>query len=172
MTSTQEKIARNEAPQEIGGKFLTFGLGDEEFGVQILRVREIIGLMDITAVPQMPSYMKGVINLRGKVIPVIDLRSKFGLPSVAATEQTCVIVVDVGQDVGIMVDRVSEVADIADQAIEPPPQVGVATDTQFILGMGKVEETVKILLDIDAVLDTPEIAAVARQAKTEQAVEA
>jgi purine-binding chemotaxis protein CheW len=143
--------------QELGGKFLTFGLGDEEFGVQILKVREIIGLMEITAVPQMPSYVKGVINLRGKVIPVMSLRLKFGLPEVEDTEQTCVIVVDVGREVGIVVDHVSEVADISDADIEPAPSVGFGTSTKFILGMGKVSDAVKILLDIDSVVDRAEL---------------
>jgi purine-binding chemotaxis protein CheW len=158
MTNAATRRQEQEAgTQELGGKFLTFGLGEEEFGVQILKVREIIGLMEITAVPQMPSYVKGVINLRGKVIPVMSLRLKFGLPEVADTEQTCVIVVDVGRDVGIVVDHVSEVADISDADIEPAPAVGYGTSTQFILGMGKVNDAVKILLDIDSVVDRAEL---------------
>jgi purine-binding chemotaxis protein CheW len=106
----------------------------------------------------MPHYVKGVINLRGKVIPVMSLRQKFGLTEVEDTEQTCVIVVDVGRDVGIVVDRVSEVVDIADNNIEPPPSVGYGTSTKFILGMGKVNDAVKILLDIDSVLDQEALA--------------
>jgi purine-binding chemotaxis protein CheW len=137
----------------LGGKYLTFKLGDEEYGVQILKVREIIGLMDITKVPQMPEYVKGVINLRGKVIPVIDLRSKFGLPSVEYTEQTCIIVIDVGGMVGTIVDSVQEVADIAGDQIEPPPPLGNDVNNEFILGLAKAKENVKILLDIDRVLD-------------------
>jgi purine-binding chemotaxis protein CheW len=138
----------------MSGKYLTFKLADEEYGVEILRVREINGLMDITAVPKMPNYMKGVINLRGKVIPVVDLRLKFALPEIAHSEQTCIIVVDVGKEVGIIVDTVSEVLDIKGDNIEPPPQMGGAVDTSFILGMGKVGDAVKILLAIEKVLTT------------------
>ena len=134
------------------GKYLTFKLLDEEYGLEIIRVREIIGVMGITAVPQMPPFMKGVINLRGKVIPVIDLRLKFGFNEIEYTEQTCIIVVDVGKEIGIIVDTVSEVLDISSDRIEPPPSVGTSTDTTFILGMGKVGDAVKILLDIDKVL--------------------
>jgi len=149
-----------------GGKYLTFKLADEEYGVEILKVREINGLMDITAVPQMPVYMKGVINLRGKVIPVIDLRLKFGLEEIESTEQTCIIVVDVGKEIGIIVDTVSEVLDISGENVEPPPDMGASLDTAFILGMGKVGEAVKILLDIDQVLTTDELTNLASAATT------
>jgi len=140
-----------------GGKYLTFKLADEEYGVEILKVREINGVMDITAVPQMPSFMKGVINLRGKVIPVIDLRRRFGIEEIEHTEQTCIIVVDVGKEIGIITDTVSEVLDIPGANIEPPPSMGGSVDTSFILGMGKVGEAVKILLDIDKVLTNEEL---------------
>jgi len=149
------KAGSNET--DYGGKYLTFKLSGEEYGVEILKVREINGLMDITAVPRMPTYMKGVINLRGKVIPVIDLRLKFGLVEAEHTDQTCIIVVDVGQEVGIIVDTVSEVLDIPSANIEPPPTMGGGVDTSFILGMGKVGEAVKILLDINQVLTTDEL---------------
>ena len=155
---SQDQLAT--AQQDLGGKYLTFKLADEEYGVEILKVREIIGLMGITAVPRMPAYMKGVINLRGKVIPVIDLRLKFGLCEIEHTEETCIIVVDVGREVGIIVDTVSEVMDVVSSAIEPPPAMGNDVDTSFILGMGKVEDAVKILLDIDKVLTGKELAAV------------
>ncbi|MBU0509416.1 chemotaxis protein CheW [bacterium] len=135
------------------GKYLTFGLGKEEFGLEILRVREIIGIMHTTAVPEMPPYVKGVINLRGKVIPVIDIRLKFGMPEVERTSETCIIVVDVdGNLMGIIVDHVSEVLDIRMEEIEDAPNIGVATDNRFILGMAKVKGQVKILLDIGWVL--------------------
>lgn len=139
------------------GKYLTFALGQEEFGLEILKVREIIGFMDITAVPQTPSHVKGVINLRGQVIPVIDLRSKFGMEEAEVTEQTCIIVVEIDQDgsnyqTGIVVDHVSEVLDIAQADIEDAPQFGSTVNTEFILGMGKIGDSVKILLDIDRVL--------------------
>jgi len=135
-----------------GGKYLTFNLADEEYGLEILKVREIIGIMDITAVPQMPPHVKGVINLRGKVIPVVDLRLKFDMESAEYTDATCVIVVDVGTLMGIIVDTVQEVLDIDDTEIDPPPPLGASVDTSFILGMGKVKDAVKILLDIDKVL--------------------
>ncbi len=146
-------------------KYLTFKLADEEYGVEILKVREINGVMDITAVPRMPVYMKGVINLRGKVIPVVDLRLKFGLDEIEQTEETCIIVVDVGKEIGIIVDTVSEVLDIKGENIEPPPALGGSVDTSFILGMGKVGDAVKILLHIDKVLTTDELIDIASTAK-------
>ncbi len=139
------------------GKYLTFALSQEEYGLEILKVREIIGYIDVTAVPQTPHYVKGVINLRGQVIPVVDLRAKFGMEITGVTEQTCIIVVEIAHgnrtfNTGIVVDRVQEVLDIAGQSIEEAPQFGAAVDTDFILGMGKVGDSVKILLDIDKVL--------------------
>ena len=139
------------------GKYLTFALGPEEYGLEILKVREIIGYMEITAVPQTPHYVKGVINLRGQVIPVVDLRAKFGMETTGVTEETCIIVVEISQyaqkySTGIVVDHVQEVLDIAGKDIEEAPQFDTSVDTDFILGMGKIGETVKILLDIDRVL--------------------
>ena len=143
-------------------KFLTFLLGDEEYGLEILRVREIIGIMAITAVPRMPDYVRGVINLRGRVIPVVDLRVKFSLERIEDTKETCIIVVDLGEILmGIVVDRVSEVLDIAESNIEEAPAFGVNVDTEFILGMGKVQERVVILLDIRKVLSVGEISMLA-----------
>jgi purine-binding chemotaxis protein CheW len=153
-TLTQEKQTHRQVR---GGKYLTFSLANEEYGLEILKVREIIGIMDITAVPQMPPYVKGVINLRGKVIPVIDLRLKFGLEPAEYTDQTCIVVVDVGTLTGIIVDTVQEVLDIDSSQIDPPPPLGGSIDTSFVLGMGKVKDDVKILLDIDKVLDADEI---------------
>ncbi|MCP4045669.1 MAG: purine-binding chemotaxis protein CheW [Gammaproteobacteria bacterium] len=139
------------------GKYLTFALGAEEYGLEILKVREIIGYMEITAVPQTPHEVKGVINLRGQVIPVVDLRARFGMETTGVTDQTCIIVVEICQgsrnfSTGIVVDHVQEVLDIDAQDIEEAPQFGSSVDTNFILGMGKVGDTVKILLDIDKVL--------------------
>jgi len=139
------------------GKYLTFALAQEEYGLEILKVREIIGYMEITAVPQTPHHVKGVINLRGQVIPVVDLRAKFGMDTTDVTEETCIIVVEIAQDsrtfqTGIVVDHVQEVLDIAGAEIENAPQFGSSVDTDFILGMGKIGESVKILLDIDKVL--------------------
>ena len=147
------------APQDASGKYLTFLLDNEEYGLEILKVRELIGIMGITKVPQTPDFVEGVINLRGKVIPVIDLRSKFGLPRAEYNEATCIIVVDVGMLMGIIVDTVQEVHDISANNIEPPPNLGSAVDTDFILGMGKVNDGVKILLDIDKVLTSQELVA-------------
>jgi len=142
---------------EKDGKYLTFALAHEEYGLEILKVREIIGYMEITAVPQTPHHVKGVINLRGQVIPVIDLRAKFGMETTGVTEETCIIVVEITQDdrqfsTGIVVDHVQEVLDIAGGDIEEAPQFGSSVNTDFILGMGKIGDTVKILLDIDKVL--------------------
>jgi len=139
------------------GKYLTFALANEEYGLEILKVREIIGYIDVTAVPQTPSHVKGVINLRGQVIPVVDLRAKFGMATTAVTDETCIIVVEITQsgrkfNTGIVVDRVQEVLDIAGEDIEEAPQFGGSVDTDFILGMGKIGDKVKILLDIDRVL--------------------
>jgi purine-binding chemotaxis protein CheW len=139
------------------GKYLTFALANEEYGLEILKVREIIGYIDVTAVPQTPHYVKGVINLRGQVIPVVDLRAKFGMETADVTEQTCIVVVEIteGQrtcSTGIIVDGVQEVLDIPAASIEEAPQFDAAMDTDFILGMGKVGDSVKILLDINRVL--------------------
>lgn len=158
MVEIAEKIEQvNKALLEKEGKYLTFALGSEEYGLEILKVREIIGYMEITAVPQTPHHVKGVINLRGQVIPVIDLRSKFGMETAEITEESCIIVVEISADghsfsTGIVVDHVSEVIDIAGDDIEEAPQFGSSVDTSFILGMGKIQDTVKILLDIDKVL--------------------
>jgi purine-binding chemotaxis protein CheW len=160
--SLMEAIAAPNSPERqatLGkeGKYLTFALAHEEYGLEILKVREIIGYMEITAVPQTPSYVKGVINLRGQVIPVVDLRAKFGMETTEVTEQTCIIVVEITQagrksNTGISVDRVQEVLDIAGTDIEEAPQFGGSVATDFILGMAKVGDSVKILLDIDRVL--------------------
>lgn len=141
----------------MAGKYLTFALGDEEYGLPVLKVREIIKMMDVTTVPQVPPHVRGVINLRGKVIPVIDLRLKFSLPALAASDQTCIVVVQVELEnrrvmLGIIVDRVSEVLNVAADEIERPPDFGERLDTQFMLGMAKVKGKVKILLDLDAIL--------------------
>ena len=148
------------------GKYLTFVLSDEEYGLEILKVREIIGYMDITEVPQTPHEVKGVINLRGQVIPVVDLRAKFGIETTEPTDETCIIVVEIAHgdenvSTGIIVDKVSEVLDIPGEKIEDAPQFGVGVDTDFILGMGKIGDSVKILLDIDKVLVGADVAAMA-----------
>lgn len=161
MEAVAEKTSKAAAQ---GGKYLTFCLASEEYGVEILKVREIIGIMDITAMPQTPPYVKGVINLRGKVIPVIDLRLKFGMEPADYTEQTCIVVVDVGTLVGVIVDTVQEVLDIDDSQIDPPPPLGASVDTSFVMGMGKVRDDVKILLDIDKALGSHEMAVLTEDA--------
>ena len=141
-----------------GGKYLTFKLNEEFYGIAVLRIREIIRLQSITTVPQMPAYIKGVLNLRGKIIPVVDLRLKFCLSQANDTERTCIIVVHVQSSqrsaipMGIIVDSVEEVLNIAASDIEPTPDFGTAVDTQYLLGMAKVKGEVKTLLDIDRVL--------------------
>ncbi len=139
------------------GKYLTFCLAEEEYGLEILKVRELIGLMEITYVPKTPDHIRGVINLRGKIIPVVDLRTRFGMNSQKATEKTCIIVVEVvnhGSSVlmGILVDSVSEVLDIKEDQIERAPTFGSGVNTNYILGIGKIKDAIKILLDIDKVL--------------------
>lgn len=139
------------------GKYLTFSLADEEYGIGIRKVKEIIGMMAITAIPQAPSFMKGVINLRGKVIPVVDLRLKFGLEEGTHSDKTCIIVVEATRGesrlaIGIIVDSVSEVLNIKEDDVESTPDFGASMDTRYILGMAKSGAGVKILLDIDRVL--------------------
>jgi purine-binding chemotaxis protein CheW len=143
--------------QNRGGKFLSFFLACEEYGIEILKVQEIIGMMPITRVPRTPDFIRGVINLRGKVIPILDLRLKFGMESRPQTEQTCIIVVQTaGTEIGIVVDKVSEVLDIPGKDIEDTPSFGVELNTEYILGIGKSDGRVKLLLDIDKVLSNPE----------------
>jgi purine-binding chemotaxis protein CheW len=145
------------------GKYLTFSLADEEYGIGILKVKEIIGMMSITTVPQTPEFVRGVINLRGKVIPVMDLRLKFGIDPIEYTDRTCIIVVEMSGDagtlqIGVVVDSVSEVLNIKTEEIEDTPTFGASLNTEYILGMAKIEGGVKILLDINRVLKQEEIA--------------
>jgi purine-binding chemotaxis protein CheW len=149
-------------PSGRAGKYLIFHLGAEEFGTEVLKVREIMGIQDITTVPQVPSYVKGVINLRGKVIPVVDLRLKFGLPPEEYTARTCIIVVRTLQReeemmIGIVVDGVAEVLNLAAADIEDTPDFGPGVATPYLKGMAKIKGKVKILLDIDQVLSAREL---------------
>ncbi len=144
------------------GKYLTFSLAEEEYGIGILKIKEIIGMMPITSVPRTPDFVRGVINLRGKVIPVIDLRLRFSMPEKEYTDRTCIVVVEIGGQsiemiIGIVVDSVSEVLNITHEEIEETPAFGTSLDTGYILGMAKVEGGVKILLDIDTVLSSEEM---------------
>ena len=145
-----------------GGKYLSFSLAEEEYGIGILKIKEIIGMMNITIVPKTPEFVKGVINLRGKVIPIIDLRLRFGMEAAEYTERTCIIVVEIESKsgtvlIGIVVDSVSEVLNVRAENIEPSPTFGTGLDTEYILGMAKIDSGVKILLDIDKVLGADEI---------------
>jgi len=165
MSNTASPIAetRNTVGEKLQGKYLTFKLADEEYGLEILKVQEIIQMQTVTRVPRTPEYVRGVINLRGKVIPVIELRKKFGFPSFEDTEKTCIIVVQIAASesnyvvMGIIIDEVREVLDIKAENIEETPSFGSSINTDFILGMGKMNGNVKILLDIDKVLSVQEL---------------
>ncbi len=166
MSQTSESatvtIEKSTVGQKLAGKYLTFRLANEEYGLEILKVQEIIRMQAVTRVPRTPDYVRGVINLRGKVIPVIDLRKKFGLESAQDTEKTCIIVVQIASGdgkvvMGIIIDEVKEVLDIKAENIEETPSFGASIDTQFIMGMGKIGQSVKILLDIDKVMSAREI---------------
>ena len=154
-TAAAAAIAPSAAPN--GGKYLTFAIGREEYGLPVLKVREIIKLMDITHVPQVAAHVLGVINLRGKVIPVIDLRHKFGFDAQAPTDRTCIIVAEVALTssavmMGVVVDSVSEVVNVTAAEIEQPPDFGGQRSNDYLLGLAKVKGSVKILLDLDRVL--------------------
>jgi len=163
MSEVDEKIDQAvKAMADKEGKYLTFTLAAEEYGIGILKIKEIIGMLPITSVPQTPEFVKGVINLRGKVIPVMDLRLRFGMTSIDYTERTCIIVVEIAGTsgtilVGIVVDAVSEVLNIKSGDIEKTPTFGAKLNTDYILGMAKMEGGVKILLDIDEVLSSDEL---------------
>jgi purine-binding chemotaxis protein CheW len=153
---------RKDPPVEKEGKYLTFSLSDEQYGIGILKIKEIIGMMAITAVPRTPTYVKGVINLRGKVIPVIDLRARFNMEENEYDDRTCIVVVEIQSNgiemvIGIVVDSVSEVLNIKSDEIEETPEFGMSLNTEYILGMATIEGGVKILLDIDAVLSSKEL---------------
>jgi purine-binding chemotaxis protein CheW len=160
-TITQSTLASDKVDRR-AGKYLTFTLGKEEFAIQVLGVREIMGIQEITAVPQMPAYVKGVLNLRGKVIPVVDLRLKFGLEELEYTQRTCIIVVQIASpgetlQIGIIVDGVSEVVTMQANDIEDTPDFGHGVQTPYLLGLAKIKNKVKILLDINMVLSPREM---------------
>lgn len=145
-----------------GGKFLTFRLATDEFGIEILKVREIIGMMPITEIPRLSHDIRGIINLRGTVIPVIDIRSRFGMDRIDDTDETCIIVVSISVNgrlvlMGMIVDSVSEVLDINQRQIEPSPHFGEQVNTQFILGIAKIENKIKILLDVEEIFTDGDI---------------
>ncbi|MFK7776576.1 MAG: chemotaxis protein CheW [Gimesia sp.] len=146
-----------ESVKNLAGKYLTFYLAKEQFGLPILKVREIIGVMKITSIPNAASYIRGVINLRGKIVPVMDLREKLHLCSVEQDRRNCIIVTEIKSDegdyeIGLLVDSVSEVLDINENEIEPPPMMGAGVDTGCILGMAQSGQNVKILLDVQKIV--------------------
>jgi purine-binding chemotaxis protein CheW len=154
--ATPEPVAASADVSALAGKYLTFSLAGEEYGLPVLKVREIIKILDITAVPQAPHHVKGVINLRGKVIPVVDLRLKFGFPSQEYDERTCIIVIEVALQsskalMGMVVDAVSEVLTIGAEEIEGTPEFGEHVNTEFMKGVAKIKGHVKFLLDLDRI---------------------
>lgn len=161
MPENKENVLKINAVRAKAGKYLTFKLGDEIYGLEILKVQEIIGMMKITSVPKMPEFIRGVINLRGKIIPVVNLRLKFNMPRQGDTVKSCIIVVQIRLQekiftMGILVDEVSEVLNISQEQIDDPPSFGSTVDVEFIMGMGKIAQKVVILLDIDNVITKEE----------------
>lgn len=153
---------------DVAGQYLTFSLADEFYGVEILTVQEINGLLPITPVPRTPEYIKGVINLRGKISPVIDLRLKLGVEAREYTKKTCIIVVNLVRDgqplaVGVIVDSVQEVCDFALEQLEPTPNFGGGDEAQFIRAMGKLENQVVMLLDISKALQDTDFSSLAKE---------
>lgn len=164
------RVATNTATLAKTSKHLTFTLADEEYGLDILKVQEIIGIMPITRVPRTPKFVRGVINLRGKVIPVVDLRTRFEVAEAEDTDRTCIVVVQVagisGTTVmGVVVDAVSEVIDVADDDVEATPEFGAGIEADFVLGIAKVGDRVVMMLDIDRVLTSKEVSVVERLAE-------
>lgn len=162
MAETMQSRAGLQKVDQRAGKYLTFGLGSEEFAIQVLRVREIMGIQEITAVPGTQHYVKGVLNLRGKVIPVVDLRLKFGLRELEYTQRTSIIVAQIESAggkllIGIIVDGVSEVLTLLANDIEDTPDFGGGVETPYILGMAKIKGRVKIMLDINMVFSEREM---------------
>ena len=164
MESMETAVQGMSPAAEREGKYLAFALAGEEYGIGIRKVKEIIGMMNVTGIPRAPSYLKGVINLRGKVIPVVELRLRFGLEEGVRTDRNCIIVVEVAgvesqMPVGVIVDSVSEVLHIREGEVEPTPDLGGSAYTRYILGMAKSESGVKILLDIDRLLGSADLMA-------------
>ncbi|HAI12980.1 MAG TPA: chemotaxis protein CheW [Phycisphaerales bacterium] len=160
---SEQELALNQTNiRELVGKYLTFHLSQEQYGVSLLAVREIIGLMDITHVPRTPEYVRGVINLRGRIIPVVDLRLKFGMQAIDDTEVTCIIVVEMTYEdqviqIGILVDEVDEVLDIQEGQIDNLPSIGADMSMNYICGVAKISQRVVMLLDIQRVLSAMDL---------------
>lgn len=171
--ATESLERKSASAQKLAGKFLTFTLQNESYGIDVLKVREIIRVTNITAVPQMPAYIRGVINLRGKIIPVMDLRLRFEFANAVNDEHTCIIVVQVklpdgkATPMGLVVDGVEEVINIADSDIEATPDFGGQICTDYIIGIAKVKGAVKALLDIDGVVGADTLKSLRSLSKTE-----
>lgn len=163
-TLGEEELAA-KALLNMEGKYLMFSLSEQEFGIDILKIREIIKIVPITTMPESPHFVKGIIDLRGNVIPVIDIRLRFGMPEIEPTKKSCIIVIEIDVDgrtvqMGIIVDSVSEVKNILASDIDQPPEISTSVDTRYIMAMVKGAEQIKILLDIDLVLSKQELQAV------------
>ncbi len=170
MATMSEEARQDEGLASLAGKYLTFELGEETYGVGILKVQEIIKMQEITKVPRTPEYMRGVINLRGKVMPVVSLRNLFGMEEAETSRNTCIIVMQVRQGessviLGMIADKVSEVLEIGEDEMEPAPSFGSQVDTHFILGMAKTKDAVKILLDADKLIDEDAISSLSQIGK-------
>jgi purine-binding chemotaxis protein CheW len=166
-------MVKNEAASQ---QFLSFALGDEVFAVNVLQVREILDVINITRVPQMPDYLLGVINLRGSVVPVVDLRCKFGMEKRALNQENCIVVLEVDFDgervvIGALTDAVREVLDLAAEQIEPPPRMGMKLKSEFIRAMGKQGESFIIILDIDKIFSSDELCTINSAENLEVATE-
>ena len=164
LQTAQTLTEETSSLKDIAGMYLTFRLGDEDYALEILKVQEIMGIIAVTPVPRTPEFIRGVINLRGKVIPVADLRLKFGIGAKEDTEKTCIIVLQVTRELdmitmGVIVDEVSEVLDITAEQIEPAPSFGSQVDMDFIMGMGKIDDRVVVILDADRLLTGSDVAA-------------
>jgi purine-binding chemotaxis protein CheW len=158
MSNATEQLVINQEEDTQKGKFLTFTLGNEAYGLEIKYVTEIIGVQEITEIPELPEYIRGIINLRGKIIPVMDVRLRFRKPFREYNDRTCIVVVDIKDiSVGLIVDAVSEVMTIQDQDVVPPPELNKGLGNKYIKGIGKVGSEVKLLLDCSKLLNDDEV---------------
>jgi purine-binding chemotaxis protein CheW len=169
-TEVENSLEDSDLGERLAGKYLTFKLANEEYGLEILKVQEIIFMQEVTKIPRTPDFVRGVINLRGKVIPVVEIRAKFGMEPTEDTIKTCIIVVQIGDDdssftMGIIIDDVSEVLDIMPADIQETPSFGAEIDTDFIMGVGKIGDKLKMLLDIEKVLTSDEMSSLAKMGK-------
>jgi len=161
MTNKEDNTGKDKF-EKLAGEYLTFYLDEEEYGIEILKVIEIIGLQEITPVPKTPEYVKGVLNLRGIIHPIIDLKQRFSMGEIEPTKETCIIIVviekgETNEQMGIIVDKVHEVKDIDGEVIDEAPDLGTQFDSEFILGMAKEDDSVTILLDIEKILSKKEV---------------